>query len=126
MQRIAKLAFDDQASFYDLFTTTKVVVNADLARLYGLDATGLTAFVRATGYKTVACSEGTVTFGPGKFYLASTSTAGTVRFGFAGSSNLTFLAPTDSATGSSGGAMPASIAISADSVSAFWVGFGFK
>ena len=39
----ASLAFDDQASFYDLFTTTKVVVNADLARLYGIDATGLTA-----------------------------------------------------------------------------------
>ena len=38
----ASLAFDDQASFYDLFTTTKVVVNADLARLYGIDATGLT------------------------------------------------------------------------------------
>jgi hypothetical protein len=37
------LAFDDQASFYDLFTTTKVVVNADLARVYGIDATGLTA-----------------------------------------------------------------------------------
>jgi hypothetical protein len=39
----ASLTFDDQASFYDLFTTRKVVVNADLARLYGLDATGLTA-----------------------------------------------------------------------------------
>jgi len=39
----ASLAFDDQASFYDLFTTTKVVVNADLARLYGIDPTGLTA-----------------------------------------------------------------------------------
>jgi Protein of unknown function (DUF1592)/Protein of unknown function (DUF1588)/Protein of unknown function (DUF1595)/Protein of unknown function (DUF1585)/Protein of unknown function (DUF1587) len=39
----ASLAFDDQASFYDLFTTTKVVVNADLARLYGIDATGLTS-----------------------------------------------------------------------------------
>ena len=39
----ASLAFDDQASFDDLFTTTKVVVNADLARLYGLDATGLTS-----------------------------------------------------------------------------------
>lgn len=37
------LAFDDQASIYDLFTTKKVVVNADLARLYGLDATGLTS-----------------------------------------------------------------------------------
>jgi len=39
----ASLAFDDQASFYDLFTTLKVVVNADLARLYGIDATGLTS-----------------------------------------------------------------------------------
>jgi hypothetical protein len=39
----ASLAFDDQASFYDLFTTLKVVVNADLARVYGIDATGLTA-----------------------------------------------------------------------------------
>jgi hypothetical protein len=39
----ASLAFDDQASFYDLFTTRKAVVNADLARLYGIDATGLTA-----------------------------------------------------------------------------------
>ena len=39
----ASLAFDDQASFYDLFTTTKVVVNADLARLYGIDTTGLTS-----------------------------------------------------------------------------------
>ena len=39
----ASLAFDDQASFYDLFTTLKVVVNADLARVYGIDATGLTS-----------------------------------------------------------------------------------
>jgi hypothetical protein len=39
----ASLAFDDQASFYDLFTTRKVVVNADLARLYGIDPTGLTS-----------------------------------------------------------------------------------
>ena len=37
------LAFDDKASLFDLFTTTKVVVNAELARLYGLDATGLTS-----------------------------------------------------------------------------------
>ncbi len=44
----ASLAFDDQASFYDLFTTTKVVVNADLARLYGIDATGLTSTVFQT------------------------------------------------------------------------------
>jgi hypothetical protein len=39
----ASLAFDDQASFYDLFTTKKVVVNADLARVYGIDATGLSS-----------------------------------------------------------------------------------
>jgi hypothetical protein len=37
------VAFDDRASALDLFTTTKVVVNAELARLYGLDATGLTS-----------------------------------------------------------------------------------
>jgi len=37
------LVFDDKASALDLFTTTKVVVNADLAKLYGLAATGLTA-----------------------------------------------------------------------------------
>ena len=39
----ASLAFDDQASALDLFTTTKVVVNSELAKLYGLDTTGLTA-----------------------------------------------------------------------------------
>ena len=39
----ASLVFDDQASALDLFTTTKVVVNSDLAKLYGLDTTGLTA-----------------------------------------------------------------------------------
>jgi hypothetical protein len=37
------VAFDDRASALDLFTTTKVVVNAELARLYELDATGLTS-----------------------------------------------------------------------------------
>jgi hypothetical protein len=37
------LAFDDQTSALELFTTAKVVVNADLARLYGIDATGLDA-----------------------------------------------------------------------------------
>ncbi|HEX6764823.1 MAG TPA: DUF1588 domain-containing protein, partial [Polyangiaceae bacterium] len=37
----AVVAFDDQASVFDLFTTPKVVVNAELALLYGLDATGL-------------------------------------------------------------------------------------
>ena len=36
------VAVDDRASALDLFTTTKVVVNAELARLYGIDATGLT------------------------------------------------------------------------------------
>jgi hypothetical protein len=50
----ASLAFDDQASFYDLFTTTKVVVNADLARLYGIDATGLTS----TTFQTKALPAG--------------------------------------------------------------------
>lgn len=39
----ASLVFDDQASVMDLFTTTKVVVNSDLAKLYGLDPTGLTS-----------------------------------------------------------------------------------
>jgi hypothetical protein len=34
-------AFDDRASVFDLFSTTKVVVNAELARLYELDASGL-------------------------------------------------------------------------------------
>lgn len=37
------LAFDDQASALELFTTNKVVVNLDLARLYGLDTAGLDA-----------------------------------------------------------------------------------
>jgi hypothetical protein len=37
----AAIAFDDRTSALDVFTTTKVVVNAELARLYGLDATGL-------------------------------------------------------------------------------------
>jgi hypothetical protein len=39
----ASVVFDDQTSALDLFTTNKVVVNADLARLYGVDATGLTS-----------------------------------------------------------------------------------
>ena len=39
----ASVVFDDQTSVMDMFTTTKVVVNSDLAKLYGLDATGLTA-----------------------------------------------------------------------------------
>jgi hypothetical protein len=37
------VVFDDNASTMDLFTTTKVVVNSDLASLYGLDSTGLTS-----------------------------------------------------------------------------------
>jgi hypothetical protein len=46
----ASLAFDDQTSAMNLFTTTKVVVNADLATLYGLDPTGLTS----TTFKTTS------------------------------------------------------------------------
>ena len=37
------IAFDDQASALSLFSTRKVVVNSSLAKLYGLDATGLDA-----------------------------------------------------------------------------------
>jgi hypothetical protein len=37
------IAFDDRTSALGLFSTPKVVVNAELARLYGLDATGLTS-----------------------------------------------------------------------------------
>ena len=37
------VAFDDKASALNLFSTTKVVVNLDLAKLYGIDTTGLTA-----------------------------------------------------------------------------------
>jgi len=37
------VAFDDKASALSLFSTTKVVVNLDLAKLYGIDTTGLTA-----------------------------------------------------------------------------------
>ena len=39
----AVVAFDDKASALSLFSTTKVVVNLDLAKLYGIDTTGLTA-----------------------------------------------------------------------------------
>jgi len=35
------IALDARSSALDLFSTAKVVVNADLAKLYGLDATGL-------------------------------------------------------------------------------------
>jgi hypothetical protein len=35
------LAFDDQASALDLFSTNKVIANAELAKLYGLDPSGL-------------------------------------------------------------------------------------
>ena len=38
----ASLVFDDKSSVMDLFTTLKVVVNSDLATLYGIDTTGLT------------------------------------------------------------------------------------
>jgi hypothetical protein len=37
------LVLDDRTSLFDLFTTTKVVVNAELAGLYGLDSAGLTS-----------------------------------------------------------------------------------
>lgn len=43
------VAFDDQASALSLFSTPKVTVNAELAKLYGLDASGLTS----TTFKTV-------------------------------------------------------------------------
>jgi hypothetical protein len=44
------LAFDDKASALTLFSTPKVTVNAELAKLYGVDATGLTS----TTFKTVS------------------------------------------------------------------------
>jgi hypothetical protein len=37
------IAFDDRTSALDLFTTTKVLVNTELARVYGLDTTGLSS-----------------------------------------------------------------------------------
>lgn len=43
-------AFDDKASALSLFATPKVTVNAELAKLYGLDATGLTS----TTFKTLS------------------------------------------------------------------------
>jgi hypothetical protein len=42
------LVFDDNASTMDLFTTTKVIVNSDLASLYGIDSTGLTSTIFQT------------------------------------------------------------------------------
>jgi hypothetical protein len=44
------LAFEDKANALTLFSTTKATVNAELAQLYGLDATGLTS----TTFKTVS------------------------------------------------------------------------
>ena len=44
------VAFDDNASALTLFSSPKVTVNADLAKLYGIDATGLDA----TTFKTVS------------------------------------------------------------------------
>jgi hypothetical protein len=38
-----QVALDDRQSALSLFSTNKVVVNADLAKVYGLDATGLTS-----------------------------------------------------------------------------------
>ncbi|WP_437520026.1 DUF1592 domain-containing protein [Sorangium sp. So ce726] len=37
------LAFDDRTSALDLFSTTKAVVNTELAQLYGIDAAGLSS-----------------------------------------------------------------------------------
>jgi hypothetical protein len=39
----AVIAFDDNGSAMDVFTSPKVVVNSELATLYGLDPTGLTS-----------------------------------------------------------------------------------
>jgi hypothetical protein len=39
----AVIAFDDHSSLFDLFSTPKVVVNKELASLYGLDTSGLTS-----------------------------------------------------------------------------------
>jgi len=44
------LVFDDQTSVLNVFTTTKVVVNSDLAKLYGLSTSGLTP----TTFKTMS------------------------------------------------------------------------
>jgi hypothetical protein len=44
------IAFDDKASALSLFSTTKATVNSELAKLYGVDATGLTS----TTFKTVS------------------------------------------------------------------------
>lgn len=44
------IALDERASVLGVFTTTKAVVNAPLAKLYGLDATGLDA----TTFRTVS------------------------------------------------------------------------
>jgi hypothetical protein len=46
----ATVTLEDGSSALDLFTTTKVVANAELARLYGLDATGLDS----TTFKTLS------------------------------------------------------------------------
>ncbi|RYZ07610.1 MAG: DUF1588 domain-containing protein [Myxococcales bacterium] len=43
-------AFDDKVSALSLFSTTKATVNAELAKLYGVDATGLTS----STFKTVS------------------------------------------------------------------------
>jgi hypothetical protein len=44
----AIVAFDDGANAMSVFTTPKAVVNSELAKLYGLDATGLTPTTFAT------------------------------------------------------------------------------
>jgi hypothetical protein len=44
----AVVAFDDKTNIMDVFTTPKVVVNSELASIYGLDPTGLTPTTFAT------------------------------------------------------------------------------
>jgi hypothetical protein len=48
------LAFDDNASALELFTTPKVVANRELAELYGLDTTGLDS----STFKVLSLPEG--------------------------------------------------------------------
>jgi Protein of unknown function (DUF1592)/Protein of unknown function (DUF1588)/Protein of unknown function (DUF1595)/Protein of unknown function (DUF1585)/Protein of unknown function (DUF1587) len=52
-------AFDDKASALSLFSTPKVTVNAELAKLYGVDEAGLTS----TTFKTVALPAGSPRIG---------------------------------------------------------------
>ena len=53
------VAFDEQASALSLFSTKKVVVNASLAKLYGMDTTGLTDTV----FKTLSLPDNSLRVG---------------------------------------------------------------